>query len=148
MPYLVDGDNLLGTWRGRSRSDAERRRLAFELDRFARRSGREVLLVFDGVPAPGLELGPGVRFSGRQSADAVILERLRSSPEPQGWMVVTSDRSLGDRCRWLGARVERSDLFRRRLAQSTGGEKPEREDDLEHWLSVFEGDPGDDVSGA
>ena len=48
MPILVDGDNLLGTWPGRRRSDAERRALAFELGRLAARLRRRVVVVFDG----------------------------------------------------------------------------------------------------
>ena len=43
MPLLVDGDNLLGTWPDRGRSDAERRALAMQLGRLAARQRRQVL---------------------------------------------------------------------------------------------------------
>ena len=113
MPYLIDGDNLLGTWPGRKRSDAERRKLAFELERFAARRRRKIVVVFDGVPPPGLRIGPAVRFAGPgRTADDVILDLLREQHERQGWIVVTSDRSLGDQCRYLQARLERCDRFR------------------------------------
>lgn len=94
MIYLVDGDNLLGTWPGRTRSACEKQRLAAELD------GRAVV-VFD---LPG------------RSADDAILAALRREPNPAEWTVVTSDRSLSDRCRSLGASTERSHEFRRRLS--------------------------------
>jgi len=141
MPFLVDGDNLLGTWPGRKRSDAERRALAFELGRFAQRSRRRIVLVFDGTEPPGGNLGADVHFSGRgRSADEVILDYLRGVGDRRGWIVITSDRSLGDQCRYLEARLERCDRFRKRLFQQTAEEKPEHESDVEYWLEQF----GDD----
>ena len=138
MAFLVDGDNLLGTWPGRPRSDADKRALAFELDRLAARLRRRVVVVFDGTAPAGIDLGPDVRFSGAgRTADDVLLAYLRTEPDPRGWVVVTSDRSLGDRCRALGARLERSDRFRARLSPAAGGEKPEREEDVDHWLREF-----------
>jgi predicted RNA-binding protein with PIN domain len=138
VPFLIDGDNLLGTWPGRRRSDAERRALVRELDRFAARERRRVVVVFDGVPPPGLVPGPDVHFAGGgRTADDVILARVRREPDPRGWTVVTSDRSLGDRCRHARARVERSDRFRTRLRARKSDEKPEREDDVDYWLRQF-----------
>ena len=126
MPLLVDGDNLLGT-SGKPRTGTERRRLAMELGRLAARERRRVVTIFDGdnrgMPSPGAD----VRFSGAgRTADDVILEILRNEQDPQGWHVVTSDRSLGDRCRWLGATVIRCDRFRGRLTHPTAQENPER----------------------
>lgn len=138
MPVLVDGDNLLGTWPGRKRSDDERRRLAMELGRWASRERRRVLTVFDGVPRPGAAYGASVVFSGHgRTADELILEHLRGESDRRGWIVVTSDRSLGDQCRFLEARVERCDLFRRRLRGGARNEKPEREEDVDYWLRTF-----------
>lgn len=144
MPYLVDGDNLLGTWPGRERDDRERRRLARELDRWSARERRPSVVVFDGCdPGTAGAAGPSVMWAGpNRSADDAILGLLRQEADPRGWIVVTSDRSLGDRCRHLGARVERADAFRKRLQRQAGGpEKPEREDDVEFWLDQF-GDEG------
>jgi hypothetical protein len=138
MPYLIDGDNLLGTWPGRKRSDAERRVLTGQLQRFGRRVRRHVMIVFDGPAPPGHPSGSDVRFAGHGgSADDLILATLRSEEDRRGWTVITSDRSLGDQCRWLEARVERSDLFRRRLAAPQEDEKPEREEELDFWLEQF-----------
>ena len=138
MPFLIDGDNLLGTWPGRRRSDAERRRLAFEIDRFAVRRRRRMVVVFDGDSPPGLCLGADVHFAGgARTADEVILDLLRREKDRRGWIVVTSDRSLGDQCRYMRAKTERSDLFRRRLTETRGDEKPETEDDIAYWLEQF-----------
>ena len=138
MPILIDGDNLLGTWRGRDRSDAAKRQLSFDLARYAQRVRRRCLTVFDGTSPRGVGFGGETRFSGRgRSADEWILDFLRSELEPQGWCVVTSDRSLGDRCRHLSARVERSDLFRKRLSNSPTDEKPEPGADEDYWLDLL-----------
>ena len=145
MPLLVDGDNLLGTWPGRQRSDAERRQLAMELGRHAARARRRVVVVFDGTAPPAAAFGPGVLFSGPgRTADDLILEFLRGQEDRRGWTVVTSDRSLGDQCRFLEARVERCDRFRGRLRGGAVAEKPDREEDVDFWLAQF-GD-GEDQS--
>jgi len=138
LPYLVDGDNLLGTWPGRRRSDAERRDLAMTLGRMARRWRRRIVTVFDGHSPPAASFGADVVFSGAgRSADDLILSTLREQEDRRGWIVVTSDRSLGDQCRYLEARVERCDRFRRRLVEDAGGEKPDRVEDVDYWLEQF-----------
>jgi predicted RNA-binding protein with PIN domain len=137
VPILVDGDNLLGTW-GRQRSDAQRRELALELGRFGARTGKRVITVFDGSSPGSSAFGANVHFSGAgRTADDLILELLREQPNRRGWLVVTSDRSLGDQCRWLEARIERCDRFRQRLLQTDDQAKPERELDVEYWLEQF-----------
>lgn len=139
MPFLIDGDNLLGTWRGRDRSDAAKRALSFELARFARRIRRRCITVFDGTCPRGTAFDGEARFSGRgRSADEWILDFLRAEAEPQGWCVVTSDRSLGDRCRHLRARIERSDRFRKRLHTAPDDEKPDPGSEMEYWSEQFD----------
>ncbi|HUC43782.1 MAG TPA: NYN domain-containing protein [Candidatus Sulfotelmatobacter sp.] len=143
MPRLVDGDNLLGAWPGRTRSDAEKRQLAREIGRLASREGRRIVVVFDGVAPPGVSLGPDVHFSGAgRSADHRILELLRAERDPRGWTVVTNDRSLADQSRWVGAASESVREFRARLSRETGAEKPEGAGDIDFWLETFGG--GDD----
>src|SRR5260370_1433467 len=116
MPRVIDGDNLLGTWPGRSRSDADKRALVREVDRLMRRERRRVVVVFDGSPPPGVSYGPDVRYAGQgRTADALILELLRHESDRSGWTVVTNDRSLADQCRFVGAKVEAVRAFRERL---------------------------------
>jgi hypothetical protein len=147
MPVLVDGDNLLGSWPGRDRSEASRTELVAEVRGLARRERRRLVLVFDGEPPWPAAAGPDVRWSGRgRTADDLILEILRGEPDRRGWTVVTNDRSLGDQCRWLEARLERCERFRQRLAHPSGKEKPERVGDVEEWLRVFGEDGPDEPS--
>jgi predicted RNA-binding protein with PIN domain len=141
VPRVIDGDNLLGTWPGRSRSDADKRALSREVDVVRREDKRRVVLVFDGVAPPGVSYGADVLFSGAgRTADAVILELLRHEPDKRGWTVVTGDRSLADQCRWLGASVEAPRAFRERLARERTGEKPDAGGDVDYWLEQFGGD--------
>lgn len=138
MPRIIDGDNLLGTWPGRRRSDPARRELAREIFRWGVRERRRAVLVFDGpqpaVPPPSHD----VHFSGPgRSADAWIMDYLRKQTEPRGWTVVTNDRPLADQCRYLGARVERCERFRQRLAVRDEESKPEGPVDVEEWLEIF-----------
>ena len=137
MPRVVDGDNLLGGWPGRTRSEADKRQLSHELARLARQEGREILLVFDG-PAPlAVAFGGLTRFAGQgRSADDVILEHLRAEADPRGWIVVTDDRRMGDQARWVGARVERCQALRDRVGKGAE-EKPGGQDDLAYWKDVF-----------
>jgi predicted RNA-binding protein with PIN domain len=137
VPWLVDGDNLLGTWPGRRRTSAERRRLAHELARHARATGKRIVVVFDGADDNLAGLAD-VRCSGTgRTADDVILEIVRGEQDRAGWTVVTCDRPLGDRARWLGARTERSDLFRKRLDAGGDAEKPDHEHNVRDWLAEF-----------
>jgi hypothetical protein len=136
---------MLGSWPGRRRSDAERRELAMQLGRLAVRTARRIVTVFDGSPPPATAYGQDVHFSGPgRTADQLILEVLRQQKERRGWTVVTSDRSLGDQCRYLEARVERCDVFRKRLLCGGDEEKPDREEDIDYWLEQF-GDGDRDI---
>ena len=144
MPRIVDGDNLLGAWPGRDRSDVEKRELVRQIDRLSTREGGRVLIVFDGT-APAWASFRDVLFAGGgKSADAVILERLRRDPDPRGWTVVTNDRSLADKCRAIGARVEGTKTFRARLAAQAASEKTEGDADVAYWLEQFGGDPSEE----
>jgi len=141
MPRVIDGDNLLGTWPGRSRSDADKRALVREVDGLMRREKRRIVVVFDGTPPPGVSYGSDVFFSGQgRKADAVILDLLRRESDPRGWTVVTNDRSLADQSRFVGAKVEPVRAFRERLRRDPAGEKPESTADIDYWLGQFGGD--------
>jgi predicted RNA-binding protein with PIN domain len=100
-----------GWWKDRQ---GAMRRLAQELALFARKSGDEVTVVFDGRPFEVDTHRIEVRFAtrrGRNAADDEIVRIVRDDPDPAGITVVTSDRELADRARSDGARVEPSRAF-------------------------------------
>ena len=123
---LVDGMNLIGSrpdrwWNDR---DGAVHRLVGELDRFAAATGEDVTVVFDRRPPdldPGRHGAVEVAFAsrrGRDAADHEIVAMVAADPEPGGFQVVTSDRRLAERVRDLGALVEPSSRFRRRIDQT------------------------------
>ena len=123
---LVDGMNLIGSRPDRWWNDPDRavRRLIGELDRFAAATGDDVTVVFDRRPPdlePGRHGAVEVAFAsrrGRDAADHEIVAMVAADPEPGGFLVVTSDRRLAERVRDLGALVEPSSRFRRRIDQT------------------------------
>ena len=120
---LVDWMNLIGSrpdrwWNDR---DGAVHRLVGELDRFVAATGEAVTVVFDRRPPdlePGRHGSVEVAFAsrrGRDAADHEIVAMVAADPDPGGIQVVTSDRRLAERVRDLGATVEPSSRFRRRV---------------------------------
>jgi predicted RNA-binding protein with PIN domain len=162
MPYLVDGNNVMGQRVGWHRDRAgARRRLLDDLARFASRRRVSVMVVFDGAPEKHFADGAsyrGVRvfYAARGSnADERIKQMVDASRERRTLQVVTSDRALADYVRRSGAQVIRSGEFRRRLddvgAESLGERSPRgtsrRGDDqteLDQWMRYFGVAPEDD----
>ncbi|HYN17141.1 MAG TPA: NYN domain-containing protein [Actinomycetes bacterium] len=115
--------NLIGSRPDRWWNDPDRavRRLIDELDRFVAATGDQVTVVFDRRPpdlSPGRHGAVEVAFAsrhGRNAADDEIVTMVGGSPEPGRQLVVTSDRRLAERVRDLGAGVEPSGRFRRRI---------------------------------
>jgi predicted RNA-binding protein with PIN domain len=90
------------------------RRLAGELAEFARQSGDEVTIVFDGRPFDVGTEGVEVRFAprrGRNAADDEIARMVADDADAEGVTVVSSDRELVDRVRSRGAQVETARSF-------------------------------------
>lgn len=116
--WLIDGFNALHACllKGRDRqawwrAEAQER-VAQWLEPFAR--DHEVVIVFDAA-RPDSERCSNAGFSSNlcfaPDADAAIVEAVRAAQGSQGICVVTADRSLGDRCRALGARTLRPWAF-------------------------------------
>ena len=157
MPYLVDGNNVMGQRVGFHR-DRRRARLLLldELAAFAERKGATVAVVFDGAPDDfvsegSLYRGVRVHYAARGSdADARIKSLVEAARERRTLLVVTSDRALSDSVRACGARVLRSGEFRRMLEERVAGEEADarkkevRPDDTAHWLRYFGVGPDDE----
>jgi len=150
MPYLIDGNNLLGSWGGPSTADDRRSEVVRRVAAFCRSKNVRATVVFDGHPLrPDMaiqDLAPvtvRVPPSGGD-ADTVIRELLDLSPRPAEWVVVTSDKAVYSYAKTCGASVLRAhewNALERRFsggaAQGAGREKPEREEDVEGWLKTF-----------
>ena len=153
MPYLIDGNNLLGSWGGPRDGDDGRAAVVRRVAAFCRARNVKATLVFDGHPLrPDMaaqELGlVSLRVPPKgEDADSVIRELVERAPRPAELIVVTSDKALYSYVKTLGASVlrahewnsqERHALSRARDATSVS-EKPDREDDVEGWLKKFGG---------
>jgi hypothetical protein len=143
VPYLLDGNNLIGQARRTARpSEEDRASLIRELCDRLRRTRARAVLYFDGAaPRRGADLGGlRVRFSGSVSADDAILREISKSPAPGEIVLVTADRGLARRARDAGARTLDPDGFWRRFGAAS--EEPVRADsvpvDVEDWLRYFE----------
>jgi len=151
MPYLIDGNNLLGSWGGPRGLDDRRAEVVRRVAAFCRARNVRATIVFDGHPLrPDMaaqELGPlSLRVPpGGQDADTVIRELVERAARPQELIVVTSDKALYSYCKTLGASVLRAhewNSLERRLGSSRGkqvAEKPEVETDVSGWLRKFGG---------
>lgn len=154
MPYLTDGNNIMGASRQAGLIGPDRRAgLVKVLQALARQQGGRYVVVFDGPPGDGfaddVRLGSvEVVFGGRLSADEIILQRLRKARTPGDWTVITADRSLATRSRHLGAAVlTAAELLRKisRLARADGnGKESAPEGDLEDWENYFRSRKPDD----
>jgi hypothetical protein len=139
VPYLLDGDNLVGAALGR-RGEAERDALVSEITGRLRRTRARVILYFDG-PGRGSSLGNlTVRFSGGSSADDAIVREIAASPRARETTVVTADRGLARRARDAGAKVMTPAEFWNRFgAETRGSTRPdEKPVDVDDWLRWFE----------
>jgi len=149
MPYIIDGNNVMGQTPGWHRDkNASRMKLLRALAAFSRSKRIRVTAVFDG--GPDERFPDGSAFSGVKicyaergsDADRRILRLVESAPDPRGITVVTSDRRLAFLVKSAGARTIRSGEFRRntleRLSDLEGPqEKPSSDGDLKEWMRYF-----------
>ena len=130
MPYLIDGHNLIGRVPGLRLDDPEdERKLIVLLRAYLARAGKTATVIFDrGRPG-----GPGqrpdrileVRFApAPQTADELIVKRLRAAKNPRGLTVVTSDAAVAQAARRAGARVKDAAAFARALLVTPLGPPP------------------------
>src|SRR5215470_5370103 len=153
MPYVIDGNNLLGSWGGPQGQDDRRAEVVRRVAAFCRARGARATLVFDGHPLrPDMEaqdLGP-VRLRVPPvggDADTIIREIVDTSARPSELVVVTSDKALYSYAKTAGASVLRAhewNALERRIGDASSGEpgreKPDREPDVEGWLKKFGGE--------
>jgi hypothetical protein len=141
VPYLLDGNNLIGRVRRTARpTDEDRRALVGEIAERLRRTRARATIFFDG-PRGDRTTSLGtltVRVADRESADDAIVSAVGASRTPQEAIVVTADRGLAARVRDAGGKVLVPDAF---FARFGGGAAaaPDQEPgiDVEEWSRYF-----------
>jgi predicted RNA-binding protein with PIN domain len=155
VPYLIDGNNLLGSWGGPAVAGDGRHEVVRRVADFCRVKGASAIVVFDGAPFRAeivdQQLGSvTIRFPpAGLDADTLIRQIVDGADRPGDFVVVSSDKPVYSYARTRGARAitarEWNELGRqgsRPPGKSTArpeprGEKPERESDVEGWLKRF-----------
>jgi hypothetical protein len=143
VPYLLDGNNLIGLVRRTGRpSEEDRQALVAELAERLRATRARAVLFFDGPAGErGSSLGSlSVRAGSGGSADEAIVAEVRKATTPSECIVVTADRGLAGRVRDLGAKVcAPLDVFARfgSGAGRGGHERGTERVDVEDWLRWF-----------
>jgi YacP-like NYN domain len=141
MPYILDGNNLIGHARGSPRpSEEDRRALVAEISDRLRATRAKALLVFDGPGPRRTSLGSlSILEAGPAGADEAIVAEIGRAREPGEIVVVTADRDLSRRVRGARARAVRPAEFWGRFGVSTSrlrAEEPARVD-VEDWVRYF-----------
>ncbi len=155
MPYLIDGNNLLGSWGGPAVPGDSRHEVVRRVAEFCRTKGARAIVVFDGAPFRAemrqQQLGNvTVRFPPEGlDADTLIRQIVDTADRPGDFVVVTSDKPVYSYARSRGARAitarEWNELGRQGSRPpgkpiapiDPRREKPERESDVEGWLKRF-----------
>lgn len=141
MPYLLDGNNLIGLVRRVARpTEEDRQALVAELAERLRSTRARAILFFDGPAGErGSSLGSlAIRRPSGGSADDAIVAEVASLRAPGEAIVVTSDRGLARRVRDAGGRVCRPEDFFARFGRGADarGSTPEAVD-VDAWLEYF-----------
>ncbi len=142
MPYLLDGNNLIGRVRRTSRpTDEDRGALVTEIAARLRRTRARATIFFDGPRGDRTtSLGAlSVRVADGESADDAIVRAIAGSRAPGETIVVTADRGLAARVRDAGGKVVPPDAFFARFGGGGGdaASKPESGVDVEDWSRYF-----------
>lgn len=143
MPYLLDGNNLIGRVRRTSRpSPEDRAALVAEIAGRLRVTRARATIFFDGPAGErASSLGSlSVRAPSSGSADDAILREIERAAAPGETVVVTADRGLASRCRDAGAKVCSPDEFFSRFGTAStavpGRDAPGKVD-VDEWMRYF-----------
>ncbi len=150
MPVIIDGNNLLHSLPRQQRSRGDVRRQALDT---VRGEGIKLTVVFDGPPpreSPAVEhLGTvTVRYSGSETADAVIIRMVPAGRQGTNFVVITDDRGLQTAVKERGATVRtlrewKSRKPKRRPQKTHQPKLSSRE--VDDWQQFFEkGKPDED----
>ena len=155
MHWLVDGHNLIGQMPNLQLSDPDdEAKLVEYLRRYRARTGHRLTVIFDAgtsyQPAHTQQKGGiTVQFARPgQTADQLIKRRLRKIKDPQGTIVVTSDRAVQQAAQQVQVRVVEAREFGQQLLQlsapgqeaADAGSQADVQlsaDEVDEWLALF-----------
>ena len=141
MPYLLDGNNLIGLVRRTARpGEEDRRALVAEIAERLRRTRARATIFFDGPRGDRTtSLGAlAVRVADGETADDAIVKAIAASRAPAEAIVVTADRGLAARVRDAGGKVLAPAAFFERFGAGAGGKaQTETRVDVEEWSRYF-----------
>ncbi len=143
MPYLLDGNNLIGLVRKTPRpTEEDRQALVAELSDRLRSTKARAILFFDGpVSDRGSSLGGlSIRPCTGGSADDAIVAEVTRARTPRETIVVTSDRELTRRVRDAGGKVCGPEDFFARFGTGPRRAEPRgaaERVDVEEWMRYF-----------
>lgn len=151
MPYLIDGNNLIGAIPVIDIRDPEaREKMTGLLAKYQRVKNNSIEVVYDGPPPAGTRpvtyIGPlKVSYAGPESdADTLIKKIVKESRSPSSIIVVSSDKQVYSYCKWAGAQVIKvmafySDL--KKTLESNGQEMQNpsslSQEELNDWMQYF-----------
>ncbi|MDD3471847.1 MAG: NYN domain-containing protein [Syntrophaceae bacterium] len=150
MPYLVDGNNVIGGF-GVLDPDQHksRKKLIDQLATFVKVTRQKVRVVFDGAQDPEFPEGTKVKsvqiFYAKSGSDADqrIKDIVKKSSSPRDIVVVSSDRDLAAFVCARGAKVIGSRYFRNELRKAQEllriSEKTNQSQkiDVDYWMNYF-----------
>lgn len=153
MPYLIDGHNLIGQLPDISLSDPnDEAKLVIKLVGFAARKRSKCVVVFDkGITAGKSRMSNSavevVFAPSSSSADAIMIARIESAPDPNYWTVVSNDNAVLKRARQRQMKAIKSSVFARELQPVQVIDKDADPGEAEHvrispaevemWIQIF-----------
>ncbi len=154
MQWLIDGHNLIGQMPTLRLDDPhDEARLVEYLRSYRARTGHRVTVIFDAglqyrVAETKKSGGVTVQFAPHgQTADQIIIRRLRQVKNPPEWGVVSSDRAVQQAARQARVRVLAAREFAQQLLQSSPvapeddrGSQVEVKlspEEIDDWLKLF-----------
>jgi hypothetical protein len=154
MQWLIDGHNLIGQMPGLRLDDPDDEAKLIEyLRRFRARTGHHITVIFDPGPVyrpaeTKKQGGLTIQFAAPgQTADQLMMRRLRQVQNPPELMVVSSDRAVQQAARQARVKAISSAEFARQLLQeliSSGDEEQADRinrqlspDEVAEWLTLF-----------
>ena len=156
MPYIIDGDNVIGSSPDISLEDPKARpKLIYIIRKFQENKKNNVTIVFDGMPENGVQREEiGEKFCvlyphPGSSADDEIKRILNGFNYFKDVIVVTSDRELRNFAKKKGAKIINSIEFYFQLKRISRihGKKEETKKridtqlsdiEVEQWMKIFE----------